>query len=154
MIKIRIDPEINGFALLRHAIIKQAVEDYQLALRGKKVFLDKTNYPPSRMIADCESFFNSDFCASLVGADASVIIWQAREIAKKEDAYRSLDPDRIRKNLAMKENSDDITLLKEAHKYIANCDFSTPQERRASAKWLREHGVRQYKEQRRVRDNY
>lgn len=46
------------------------------------------------------------------------------------------------------------TLLKEAHKYIANCDFSTPQERRASAKWLREHGVRQYKEQRRVRDNY
>ena len=57
MIKKRVNQNIDGIVLLAQSIFKQALEDYQLALRGKKVYLDKKSYPPQEMVKDCELFF-------------------------------------------------------------------------------------------------
>ena len=111
---------------------------------GKKVYLDKKSYPPQEMVKDCELFFMSDFCAALVGADASVIIYQARDIANRERMYFSLDPEKIRK-VSRAKQKDDLSMLTEAHKYIVSCEFSTAAERKASRKWLKEHSGRTYK---------
>ena len=144
MIKKRVNQNIDGIVLLAQSIFKQALEDYQLALRGKKVYLDKKSYPPQEMVKDCESFFMSDFCAALVGADASVIIYQARDIANRESMYFSLDPEKIRK-VSHAKKKDDLSMLTEAHKYIVNCELSTTAERKASRKWLKENSGRMYK---------
>lgn len=144
MIKKRVNQNIDGIVLLAQSIFKQALEDYQLALRGKKVYLDKKSYPPQEMVKDCELFFMSDFCAALVGADASVIIYQARDIANRERMYFSLDPEKIRK-VSRAKQKDDLSMLTEAHKYIVSCEFSTAAERKASRKWLKEHSGRMYK---------
>lgn len=56
----------EGIERLRFAIIEQSMTDYINSLVQKKQLEEKL-FQANKMINECENFFNSDWCAELMG---------------------------------------------------------------------------------------
>lgn len=68
-------PPPNPFENLANAIVIRAAEDYRLALRGETI----NGKPPEWMIADCESFFLSEYFHTLTKVSGKVLIEKLRK---------------------------------------------------------------------------
>lgn len=86
---------INGWLLLKNAIILQAVTDYEKALKGKNV----EHKRPQHVIEDTERWFKSQDYEGLTNIDGIAVIKQCRENVIKwyEDDIEKMEK-QIKKN--------------------------------------------------------
>ena len=70
---------------LANAIILRAIDDYRIALKGKKI----TDMLSVDIIKDCETFFKSDWFKVLTNVDGEFLIRKIREEVKNERAEQN-----------------------------------------------------------------
>ena len=66
---------MNPYQLFADAIVRQAVNDYREALRGKSPIYGQS---PQYVKKECESFFRSSWFALLTNVDGELIIEKVR----------------------------------------------------------------------------
>lgn len=74
------DVNIITYQALADAIVKQAVEDYRLALRGKS---KQCGHSPQHVKKECEEFFRSEWFSFLTGVDGELIIEKVKDERRK-----------------------------------------------------------------------
>ena len=84
------DVKIIAYRSLADAIVKQAVEDYRLALRGKP--LQYCQFSPRYVKKECEEFFRSGWFSFLTGVDGELIIEKVRGEIYGRKTYSTTEP--------------------------------------------------------------